>query len=132
MEKNNFNNNKNCMNCKNVVADFLAYLNSYLDFSPKTSVLNLPMLQVLKLFRNEVIVSSYGIYRNQIIDFCKSYREPLTLFVEDDKQYFAAKHIANSLGLQPSYLSWLRGGFRMKKSGLTKYLQTVFITLHFI
>lgn len=60
------------------------------------------------------------------------YREFLILFEADIEQYFAIKHIANNLGLQPSYLSRLRGEFRKKKSGLTKYLQIVFITLHFI
>lgn len=102
MGKNYFNNNKNCMNCKNVVADFLAYLNSYLDISPKTYDLISPMLQVRELSKNEVIVNDGEI--------C----------------------IANKLGLQSSDLSWPRGEFRRRKSGLTKYLQIVFITLHFI
>ncbi|MNL21239.1 hypothetical protein D3C87_1425180 [compost metagenome] len=120
------------MDCKNVMGDFLAYLNSYLDFNPKTYDLILPMLQVRELGKNEVIVNEDEICRDQTIDFYKSYREPLTLFGEDNEQYFAAKHIVNNLGLQPSCLNELRGEFCKNKSGLTKYLHIVFITLHFI
>lgn len=60
------------------------------------------------------------------------YREFLGVFGIDIQQHFAVKHIANNLGLQPSYLSRLRGEYHKKKTGLIKYLQTVFFILHFI
>lgn len=101
------------MNCKNVMADFLAYLNSYLDISPKTYDLILPMLQVRELSKNKGIVNEGEICRDQTIDF-------------------SVKHIVNKLCLQYADLSLPRGEFRRRKSGLTKYLQIVFIILHFI
>jgi hypothetical protein len=97
--KNNFNNNKNCMDCKNVMGDFLAYLNSYLDINPKIYDVISRMLQVRELGKNEVIVNKGETCREAF---------------------------------------WLQSGYGRhfkiirKKSGLTKYLQIVFITLHFV
>ncbi|WP_316818920.1 hypothetical protein [Pedobacter nyackensis] len=60
------------------------------------------------------------------------YREFLKFFGNEIEQYFAIKHIASFLGMQPSYLSRLRGEYAKKKSEAKKYLQTVFFIMEFI
>lgn len=133
---NNFKNNKNCMNCKSIERDFIAYLSSYSGFSVKNYDLILPISQVLKLSKNQVMVNekeSCG--KNSLIDnsisgyrFIFSVTAVIFLF----SSYIAVKCFPNDVSLQLPFLSRLRVAFRKKKSGLTKYLLIVFITLYFI
>lgn len=60
------------------------------------------------------------------------YQEFLSIFGVEIEQYFAVKDIANYLGMQPSYLSRIRAEYLKNKTGLIKYLQTVFFITAFI
>ena len=56
------------------------------------------------------------------------YREFLRIFGPEIEQYFAVKHIASYLAMQPSYLSRIRAEHFKKITERKKYLQIVFFT----
>lgn len=58
------------------------------------------------------------------------YREFLRFFGVEIEQYFAIKHIASYLNMTPTFLSRLRGELYKNKTGLKKYLQTIFLILN--
>lgn len=60
------------------------------------------------------------------------YKEFLRIFGVEIERSFAVKDIADYLGMQPSYLSRLRAEYLKNKTGLIKYLQTVFFITQFI
>lgn len=124
------------MNCKSVERDFIAYLCSYSGFSVKIYDLILPISQVMKLSKDYVMVNEKESCRkNSLFDTSVSgyrFEFSATAIIALFSNYIAVKSFPNDISLQFPFLSRLREVFRKNRSGLTKYLLIVFITLYFI